>query len=151
DYQIMMYYAYKPEFQDRLRELGINAGMNMRPSRLLDATSEKTKIWWGHGYRFYGEQILTEIYAQYHRYIDGVKPVDWFLIQAKELYKKDKTRKDAFFRNPCFSDPEVRKKIEETMTKAVEINKKVAPIFYSLADEAGVANLPAAWDFCFDP
>ena len=151
DYTIMMYYSYNPEFQSRLRELNINAGMNQRPSRLLDATNEKTKIWWGYGYRFYAEQILTEIYAQYHRYIEGDKPKDFYLIQAKELYKKDRTKKDAFFRNPCFSDPEVRKKIEETMTKAVAINKKVAPVFYSLADEAGVANLPSAWDFCFDP
>ena len=151
DYTIMMYYSYNPEFQPRLRELNINAGMNQRPSRLLDATNEKTKIWWGYGYRFYAEQILTEIYAQYHRYIEGDKPKDFYLIQAKELYKKDRTKKDAFFRNPCFSDPDVRKKIEETMTKAVEINKKVAPVFYSLADEAGVANLPSAWDFCFDP
>ena len=151
DYQIMMYYSYKPEFQDRLRELGINSGMNQGRSRLLDASNEKTKIWWGYGYRYYAEQIMPDIYANYHRSQPDNKPKEWLLMQAKELYKKDKTKKDAFFRSPCFSDPAVRQKIEETMAKAVAINHKLAPVFYSLADEAGVANLPSAWDFCFDP
>ena len=150
DYQVIMYYAYKPEFQSRLREVGVTAGMNQRPSRLLDETNAKTGIWWASGYRFYAEQILSEVYAEYHRYQEE-KPKNIRLIEAKELYKKDKTKKDAFFRKPCFSDPDVRKRIEETMTKAVEINAKVAPLFYSLADEAGVADLPTAWDFCFDP
>ncbi len=150
DYQVIMYNSYKPEFQNRLRELGITAGMNQRPSRLLDESGEKTKIWWGYGYRFYAEQILSEVYAEYHRYQEE-KPKNIRLMEAKELYKKDKTKKDAFFRKPCLSDPDVRKKIEETMRKAVELNAKFAPLFYSLADEAGIADLPTAWDFCYDP
>jgi hypothetical protein len=150
DYQIIMYYAYKPEFQKRLRELGITAGMNQGTSRLLDASNDKTRIWWGYGFRFYAEQILTPIYAEYHRNIED-KPKNIRLTEAKELYKKDKTSKAAFIRKPCFSDPDVRKKIEETMQHVVETNAKLAPLFYSLADEAGVADLPSAWDFCYDP
>ncbi|HTL51004.1 MAG TPA: hypothetical protein VL860_00360, partial [Planctomycetota bacterium] len=65
DYQTIMYYAYNENQQDRLRDIGINAGMNQARSRILDATNQKTRIWWGHDYRYYCEQILSDVYAEY--------------------------------------------------------------------------------------
>ncbi|MBI3831007.1 MAG: beta-galactosidase [Planctomycetes bacterium] len=149
DYQVIMYYAYKPEQQAHLRDIGITAGMNQSRSN-FEPSSRSTKVWWGAGYRYYCEQILSSVYAEYHRY-HGKEPKNIELVKAKELYKQDRTKKDAFIRKPCFHDPATRKKIEDDLAQVVSIGQKFAPLFYSLADEAGVADLPTAWDFCYDP
>ena len=70
--------------------------------------------------------------------------------EAKALYKADRTRKDAFFRKPCFHDPEAEAQAMEKIRQVVSAQMRFKPFFHS-TDETGVANLIEAWDFCFDP
>lgn len=150
DYQVIMYYAYAPHQQPRLRDVGITGGMIQSRTRLMDTSNTPTSIWWSHGYRYYCEQILSDVYAEYHRHRQGL-PKHIRQTEAKELYKKDRSVLDALIRKPCFHDPAVRRKIEKVLPEVVRVNGKFAPIFYSLCDEAGLGDLVTAWDFCFDP
>jgi len=143
-----MYYAYDEHQQPELRKLGITGGMNQSRRRLLDESA--TKVWWGHGYRYYCEQILSDVYAEYHRHHEG-SPKQIRQLEAKDLYQKNRSRLDAFIRKPCFHDPAVRRKIERELTRIVAVNQTFDPLFYSLSDEAGLGDLVTAWDFCFDP
>ncbi|MHC4717995.1 MAG: beta-galactosidase, partial [Planctomycetota bacterium] len=147
DYQIIMYYAYRqPGQQDALRDVGITAG-----KLSSGGTQRRTggKVWYSHDYRFYCDQISTFFYAAYHtpRY----KPKQLMLLRAKEAYIKDRSSKKPFYRQPCFHDPKALAQAVRRLRTAAESQKHLRPFFYAHTDEGGVADLVAAWDFCFDP
>ena len=70
--------------------------------------------------------------------------------EAKALYRADRSKKDAFIRQPGFHDPEAEAKALAKIRAVVTAQKRFRPFFYS-TDETGVANLVEAWDFCFSP
>jgi hypothetical protein len=145
DYQVIMYYAYKPEQQAALRQLGVTAGQIQNvASRRPDGAAR----WWKNNFRFYCDQMAYEFYAPYHS--PAVPGKERLMREAKELYKADRTRKDAFFRKPCFHDPQAEAQAMEKIRQVVSAQMRFKPFFYS-TDETGVANLIEAWDFCFDP
>ncbi len=152
DYNVIMYYAY-PEHQERLREIGIVAGM-IQPRRKIEgeitvADPEiSKKLWVENNYGYYCDQIAVPYYATYHT--PAFDPKNKLLIEAKELYLKDRTKKDAFIRKPSFHDEEATAEALERIRLTVEKHKKYKPIMYT-TDECGVADLLTAWDFDFDP
>lgn len=100
DYQVIMYYAYKPEQQAALRQLGVTAGQIQNvASRKPDGAAR----WWKNNFRFYCDQMAYEFFAPYHS--PAIPGKERLMREAKELYKTDRTRKDAFFRKPCLHDP----------------------------------------------
>ena len=145
DYQVIMYYAYKPEQQAALRQLGVTAGQIQNvASRRPDGAAR----WWKNNFRFYCDQMSYEFFAPYHS--PAIPGKERLMREAKALYKADRTRKDAFFRKPCFHDPEAEAQAMEKIRQVVSAQMRFKPFFHS-TDETGVANLIEAWDFCFDP
>jgi hypothetical protein len=57
--------------------------------------------------------------------------------------------KEALKRRPSFSDPSWQRTIRERLMEAVRVHSPYRPFFYSLADETGIADLAAFWDFDF--
>ena len=145
DYQVIMYYAYKPEQQAALRKLGITAGQIQNvASRRPDGAAR----WWKDNFRFYCDQMAYEFFAPYHS--PAIPGKERLMREAKALYKADRTRKDAFFRKPCFHDLQAEAQAMEKIRQVVSAQMRFKPFFHS-TDETGVANLIEAWDFCFDP
>ncbi|MGI4852493.1 MAG: beta-galactosidase [Janthinobacterium lividum] len=142
DYEIIMYQAYPATIQTQLQSLGINGGQwvgrNLAtPDFLLDSNL-----------RWYSENIATDFYSEYHRYRLDRKE-EWSFIHTKDVYFKDPTSKEALKRHPSFSDPVWLQKIHDRLHEVVTRNSPYQPIFYSLADESGIADLGAQWDFDF--
>ncbi len=146
DYQIIMYYAYAPAQQMALRKVGITAG---KVSSARTQRPDGGKIWYSYNYRFYCDQISTFFYAAYHT--PAQQPKNRMLKLAKAAYIKDRSSKKPFFRQPCLHDPAALAKALGRVRQAVRCQMRYRPFFYALTDEGGVADLVAAWDFCFDP
>ena len=145
DYQVIMYYPYKPEQQATLRQLGVTAGQIQNvASRKRDGAA----IWWKDNFRFYCDQMAYEFFAPYHS--PEIPGKERLMREAKALYKADRSRKDAFIRQPCLHDPEAEAKAMEKIRQVVSAQMRFKPFFHS-TDETGVANLIEAWDFCFHP
>jgi hypothetical protein len=145
DYQVIMYYPYKSEQQQGLRSLGVTAGQiqNVRSRQTRGAA-----IWWENDFPFYCDQMAYEFYAPYHT--PALKDKELRMKEAKALYKSDRTRKDAFVRQPCLHDPVAEAAALDKIRSVVRAQNRFRPFFYS-TDETGVANLVEAWDFCFSP
>ncbi|HVN79527.1 MAG TPA: beta-galactosidase trimerization domain-containing protein [Terriglobia bacterium] len=145
DYQVIMYYPYRPDQQAGLRELGVTAG---QIQNVASRTADGAAIWWKKDYRFYCDQMADEFYAPYHT--PDLDPKDKLMLETKVAYKADRTRKEPFFRKPCFHDPEAESHAIAKIRQVVLAQMRFKPFFYS-TDETGVANLIEAWDFCFCP
>ena len=147
DYQIIMYNAYgKAEQQWALRDAGITAGQ-IQSARTQDRNGAKN--WLPYDYPYYCDQIATAFYAAYHT--PAQNPKDKALRDAKALYKQDRTSKEAFFRQPSFSDPKALEAAVNRIRTAVASHMRSKPFFYAHTDEGGVADLVTAWDFDFSP
>ncbi len=145
DYQVIMYYPYRPQQQPFLRDLGVTAG---QIQNIASRTPDGAAIWWKNGYRFYCDQMAYEFYAPYHT--PALRDKELRMREAKALYKADRSKKDAFFRHPCFHDRQAEAQAMEKIRAVVAAQKRFRPFFHS-TDETGVANLVEAWDFCFCP
>ena len=142
DYEIIMWQQYPANLLPALEKLGITAGQySGRSESLPEAFIDNDMRW-------YSENIGTDFYSEYHRYRrDRIQ--HWAFLQAKELLKKDPTGKEAFKRHPSLWDPVWRERIHDRLVAAAKRNFPYRPIFYSLADESGIADLAAFWDFDF--
>jgi hypothetical protein len=142
DYMIVMWQNYPANFQPALEKLGVNAGEYKYKSHSLPDFLIDNNVRW------YSEGIGTDFYSTYHQWRSD-RPYNWDLLQAKELYKRNPSSKEAFKRHPSFWDPEWRAKIHDRLVEDARKNSPYRPLFYSLADEAGIADLAAFWDFDF--
>jgi hypothetical protein len=102
------------------------------------------------GLRWYIENIATDFYASYHRYTPG-EPVNWRFLAAQERYKANPGDDTALYREPSLLDQTWRERIGDRLTKTVLRQKSSGPLYYSLGDETGVADLSAYWDFDLSP
>ncbi|MBS1831890.1 MAG: beta-galactosidase, partial [Acidobacteria bacterium] len=142
DYEITMWQQYPQHLLPALRELGISNGQYSGRSETAPASFV------GEDMRWYAENIGTDFYAEYHRFRRDRVP-HWAFLQVKEMLRKNPQDKNAFKRNPSLSDPVWRETIRERLVKAAQRFKPYRPLFYSLADESGIADLAAFWDFDF--
>jgi hypothetical protein len=102
------------------------------------------------GLRWYIENIATDFYASYHRYTPG-KPVNWRFLEAQEQYRANVNDETALFRVPSLLDPSWRDRIATRLTETVRRQSRYHPLYYSLGDETGIADLSAYWDFDLSP
>jgi hypothetical protein len=102
------------------------------------------------GLRWYIENIATDFYASYHRYTPG-RPVNWRFLEAQERYRIDPDDETALFREPSLQDQTWRTRIAGRLTETVTQQKSFRPLYYSLGDETGIADLSAYWDFDHSP
>ncbi len=142
DYIILMWQNYSRKDFELLKTMGIDSGQyngkNAKPPDFLLSND----------LRWYAENIATDFYSEYHRWRpDRIQ--NWSYLQAKELYKKDRTSKEAFKRHPSLSDPVWVKRIQDRLVESARDHSPYRPVFYSLGDESGVADLASYWDFDF--
>lgn len=142
DYEIIMWQPHSAEQFAVLKGVGISGGQYNGKNRTPPDFLVKNDLRW------YAENIATDYYAEYHRWRpDRIQ--QWSFLQAKELYRKDMESKEALKRRPSFSDPSWQRTIRERLMEAVRVHSPYRPFFYSLADETGIADLAAFWDFDF--
>ncbi len=142
DYVIFMWQTHSVERAARLKALGINAGQYGGKSKTPPEFLLKNDMRW------YAENLATDFYSEYHRWRPDRVP-HWSYLQAKELYRKDPTSKEAFKRHPSFSDPSWLKMIHDRLVECTRFLSPYRPVFYDLGDESGIADLAAYWDFDF--
>ncbi len=142
DYNIIMWQRYPAEMFAGLKTLGINGGETMGRTYTQPDFLVKNDLRW------YVENIATDFYSAYHRYFPD-RNNGWEFLQAKELYKQDRSSKEAFKRHPSFSDASWLKKIHDRCVESARFFSPYRPIFYSLGDETGIAELASFWDFDF--
>jgi Beta-galactosidase len=102
------------------------------------------------GLRWYVENVATDFYAPYHRYTPG-KPVNWLFLAAQARYLANPNDDTALYRDPSLLDTAWRKRIADRLTATVRTEKSFHPLYYSLGDETGIADLSAYWDFDLSP
>ncbi|OGS35895.1 MAG: hypothetical protein A2293_17160 [Elusimicrobia bacterium RIFOXYB2_FULL_49_7] len=105
-------------------------------------------------------------------YIDQVAPkaFSWYHRNAAKMWVYDrqpyidflnkKAKTDPYFSLPisslltrqhCLSEESTRKLIADRMRQTVDVQRKSAPLFFNIADEIGIADQAAPFDFCFCP
>ncbi len=102
------------------------------------------------GLRWYIENIATDFYAPYHKFTPG-KDVNWLFTEAQARYRANPGNDTALFRDPPLLDPAWRTRIARRLTDTVAEQKSAHPLYYSLGDETGIADLSAYWDFDLSP
>jgi hypothetical protein len=145
DYQIIMWQPQKAAAYAALKHLGITGAM-VEGRADADERVDWMKPLLSADLQPYIENIATDFYSAYHRW-SGDRPVNWRFLEARERYWKDPADRSVFVRDPSLSDPEWLRKIRDRLTDVVAGFGAYRPLFYNLADESGIADLTAAWDF----
>ena len=105
--------------------------------------------------RWYVENIATDFYANYHRWRPDHPSVTWLWDETRRRQRENLADPPGDptvnFREPSLSDPAWIARIQERLRASVRHQAPFGPYFYNLADEAGIADLAAAWDFDFSP
>jgi hypothetical protein len=102
------------------------------------------------GLRWYVENIATDFYSSYHRYTPG-QPVNWRFLAAQERYGANPDDVTALFREPPLLDRTWRERIRDRLIDTIRQQRSFHPLYYSLGDETGIADLSAFWDFDLSP
>ena len=137
-----MWQHHTPEQEAALKELGINGGQWVGRNRTLPDFLLRNDLRW------YAENIATDFYSEYHRYFPD-RPVNWKFVETREQYKKDRASREPLKRHPSLSDPAWLSKIHDRLVETARFYAPYRPLFYSLGDESGIADLAAFWDFDF--
>jgi hypothetical protein len=142
DYNIIMWQHHTTEQEAVLKDLGINGGQWVGRMRTLPDFLLRNDLRW------YAENIATDFYSEYHRYFPD-RPNNWKFVETREQYKKDRASREPLKRHPSLSDPAWLSRIHDRLVETARFYAPYQPLFYSLGDESGVADLAAFWDFDF--
>jgi hypothetical protein len=149
DYQIIMWQGQTPTGYAALKKLGVTAAMvpanNRRQARGFEmslAPLIRADL------RCYLENIATDFYSPYHKWYDD-RPVNWRFLEAKQRHQANPSDRAPYMREPSLSDPEWLEKIHDRLVRDVQALHRYRPLYYSLGDETGIADLAAFWDFDF--
>ena len=99
------------------------------------------------GLPWYVENLATDLLSPYHRYFPD-KPVTWLFDAAKSRLRANPADAGVFVREPSLLDLSAYQARLETV---VRDQAPYRPLFYNLADEAGIGDLAAAWDADLSP
>ena len=150
DYRAIIWHPQEVEQCPALKELGIDAGAVIPENREHPAQGfeQRTASLRGCGLSWYVENIATDFYSPYHRFSQG-KSVNWRFVEVKEAYRANPADPRAFARDPSLSDPAWQARIRERLMETVRVHRAHRPLYYDLADEPGIAELSAFWEFDF--
>ena len=152
DYQAIIWQPGTSARAAGLRALGFDAGAVIADRTGTDAagTAQRIAPLLDNGLRWYVENIATDFYAPYHRWQPD-RPVTWLFDETRRLHQANPSDPAGFDRTPSLSDPVWLERIRQRLTTQVRIHGPYRPLFYDLADEAGIADLAAFWDFDLSP
>ncbi len=150
DYQIIMWQQQTRAGYAALRRLGVTAGMVETDHRDEARTYVKDNVesLLANDLRWYLENIATDFYSPYHKW-SGDRPVNWRFLEAKQRYWQNPLDLQAVVREPSLSDRDWLDKVRDRLMRNVRALRPFRPLYYNLADEAGIADLSAFWDFDF--
>lgn len=150
-YQIIEWQQQNAAQRATLKRIGVDAGAVIAdrdgtgtPLPIQTAPLQRS------GMRWYVENIATDFYSAYHRWTPG-KPVNWRFLAVQRQYRADPHGIAALIRHPSLSDPVWQARIDARIAAIVRQQRHFHPLFYNLADESGIADLSAFWDFDFSP
>ncbi len=136
-YPVLMWQDRTPAAWAALRALGVDGGkvFGTRDDR---APIPALPAPFASGARFYVENVATDFYAAYHRWTPG-QPVNRAFQQERAA--------PTWRRSPSLSDPVWLARIAARLDRTVRAYAPDRPLYYSLGDETGIADLSAYWDF----
>ncbi len=102
------------------------------------------------GVGWYVENIATDFYSAYHRWFPG-RPVNWRFIDAQQRLRQNPDDETLLWRDPSLADPVWRQRIRDRLIATVREQSSHRPLYYSLGDETGIADLTAFFDFDLSP
>ena len=153
DFQVIMWADQSPAQAQALKRLGVTAlrvNGNRDATLTADAVAAQLAPIRATGLGVYVENIASDFYAPYHRFQpDHPGQPNWLFDQARARYRADPADRAALRREPSLSDPTWQSRIRARLASHVRAYGPYQPLYYSLADEAGIADLAAAWDFDF--
>gem|GEM_PF-735512 len=152
DYQVIMWQEGGAGRAAGLRRLGVTGGMMMadRDGTGAAATVRRTEAFGQADLAWYVENIATDFYAAYHRWQPG-KPVTWLYDETRRLQAEDPAAPAGYVRVPSLSDPAWIERVRVRLAEHVRVHGPNRPLYYSLGDEVGIADLTAFWDFDLSP
>jgi len=150
DYQIIMWQQHSAGQDAALKKLGVTAGMvsASRSGEVAKFAEKQIEPLLANDLRWYVENIATDFYSAYHRWFPD-RPNNWLFAVARRLYREKPLDIAAFVREPSLSDPQWLKEIRDRLIETVRAHYPYRPLYYSLGDETGIADLAAFWDFDF--
>ncbi|HEX3996247.1 MAG TPA: beta-galactosidase [Acetobacteraceae bacterium] len=150
-FQIIEWQPRNPAQWKTLHGLGVTAGAVVaNRDGTGPSLDRQTAVLRDFGLGWYIENIATDFYASYHRYTPG-RPVNWRFLAAQQRYRAAPEDPAALFREPSLLDPAWRARISERLIATVRQQAPFHPLYYSLGDETGIADLAAVSDFDLSP
>jgi len=101
-------------------------------------------------YRYYVESGADWFFSAYHIWMPD-KPKTYYFELARKAFLKDRKNLRNLERNPCLSNHVIRDLIRWKFVHEARMHRDFRPLYYSVADEPGLANQAAPFDFCFSP
>lgn len=144
DYQVLMWQDRSPAQMRGLAALGFT-GTKLRATGGEVSAADRARHQ-AAGLPYYLENLATDFYSPYHRYTPG-HDVTWLFDTARARRRADPLDPSVTIREPSLSDPAWLERLEQRLRRVVRDEASGQPLFYNLADEAGIADLAAAWDF----
>ena len=142
-YQLIEWQERTPVQVEGLKRLGFTATKLRGTGGAIDPAELAAHV--ASGLPWYLENIATDFYAPYHRYIEG-QPVNALFEAAKARRRADPADTTVFVRTPSLSDPVWIAKVQDRLASVVRAQAQYHPLFYNLADESGIGDLTAFWD-----
>ncbi|MCW8306449.1 beta-galactosidase [Acidiphilium sp. PA] len=152
EWQAIIYQHQNDAQLDTLQRIGVTNGkiFTSRDDAAGDPANPQAAAFARRGMRFYVENIATDFYSAYHRWFPD-RPVDAAFLAVQAWHRRHPNDPAAFIRNPGLSDPVWLARITGRLGRVVRDYARYRPLYYSLADEPGIADLAANWDFDLAP
>ena len=124
--------------------------MHVTGSQWFGSGVQLPNDWVDRNYRFYLEGTGNWVYAPYHIWMAD-RDKTYYYEEAKKAFIKDRTDFRNLERNPCLSNHVIQERIRLQFGNPAKLYRNYRPLFYTVADESGIANQAAPFDFCFSP
>ena len=166
-YHVFTWAVYPYGYYEQLRELGVD-GIIAYKDQPIDQILAAN-------FAMYGEQVSPYELAFYHRpyFLKYEVPEKMsrdykaFYAQAWEANRQryirvrakcgdksvaaDWTTQKILWSDDCLNDPDVLNRAKRRLERTIRKRRKFRPTYYTLADEPGITDQTAPFDFCFCP
>jgi hypothetical protein len=151
DYQIIQWQSRNEPAYAALKRLGVTAAMVMANRDGTGIPAEKQFApMQAAGLSWYVENAATDFYSAYHRWFPN-REVNWRFVEAQQCFQQNPDDETVFWRDPSFADPAWQQRIRDRLITTVREQSRHHPLYYSLGDETGIADLTAFFDFDLSP
>ena len=151
DYQIIQWQPRNEPVYAALKRLGVTAAMVMANRDGTGIPAEKQFApMRAAGLSWYVENAATDFYSAYHRWFPN-REVNWRFVEAQQRFRQNPDDETVFWRDPSFADPAWQQRIRDRLIATVHEQSRHHPLYYSLGDETGIADLTAFFDFDLSP